>query len=122
MRDHLPDGLRLAGTTTVALALPGVAIEDCNAYSVFAIGSAAAEPLGGNALQVVVAVDATAEATTPSESAGPTATPQATDAVMPGNGSSTDGLGLVAALLVAGAASLALGIGMASQRRREPNA
>ncbi|HET9456051.1 MAG TPA: DUF4397 domain-containing protein [Candidatus Limnocylindrales bacterium] len=114
--------VRLAGTTTVALALPGVAIEDCNAYSVFAIGSAAAEPLGGNALQVVVAVDATAEATAPSESAGPAATPPATDAVMPGNGSSTDGLGLVAALLVAGAASLGLGIGMASQRRREPNA
>jgi len=116
--------VRLAGTTTVALALPGVAIEDCNSYSVFAVGSAAAEPLGGNALQVVVAVDATAEATAPAptESAGPAATPPATDTVMPGGGSSTDGLGLVAALLVAGAASVALGIGMASQRRREPNA
>ena len=30
--------VRLAGTTTVALDLPGVAVEDCNAYSVFAIG------------------------------------------------------------------------------------
>ena len=46
--------VRLAGTTTVALALPGVAVEDCNAYSVFAVGSAAAPPLGDNALQVVV--------------------------------------------------------------------
>ena len=47
--------VRLAGTTTVALALPDVAVEDCNSYSVFAIGSAASTPVGGNALQVVVA-------------------------------------------------------------------
>jgi hypothetical protein len=113
--------VRLAGTTTVALALPGVAIEDCNSYSVFAVGSAAAEPLGGNALQVVVAVDATAEATAPAPT-GPAATPPATDTALPGSGSSTDGLGLVAGLCVAGAASLALAVGMASQRRREPKA
>jgi hypothetical protein len=113
--------VRLAGTTTVALALPGVAIEDCNSYSVFAVGSAAAEPLGGNALQVVVAVDATAEATAPAPT-GPAATPPATDTALPGSGSSTDGLGLVAGLFVAGAASLALAVGMASQRRREPKA
>ncbi len=54
--------VRLAGTTTVALALPGVAIEDCNAYSVFAIGSAAGTPVGGKALQVVAALDGAAEA------------------------------------------------------------
>ena len=52
--------LRLAGTTTVALDLPGVTIEDCKSYSVFAIGSAADPAVGGNALQVAVAVDATA--------------------------------------------------------------
>ncbi len=54
--------VRLAGTTTVALDLPGVAIENGKAYSVFAIGSAASPAVGGNALKVVVAVDATAAA------------------------------------------------------------
>ena len=49
--------VRLAGTTTVALALPDVAIENCTSYSVFAIGSAAGSPVGGNALQVVAAAD-----------------------------------------------------------------
>jgi hypothetical protein len=56
--------IRLAGTTTVALPLPGVAVEACNAYTVFAIGSAASPAVGGNALQVVVAVDATASEST----------------------------------------------------------
>lgn len=56
--------VRLAGTTTVALPLPGVAIKDCDAYSVFAIGSAASPAVGGNGLQVVVAVDATASTST----------------------------------------------------------
>ncbi len=64
--------VRLAGTTTVALALPGVAVEACKSYSVFAIGSAATPAVGGNALQVAVAVDATA-------TAAPAATPPATD-------------------------------------------
>jgi hypothetical protein len=61
---ELPGGtydleVRLAGETTVALPLPDVTIEDCSAYSVFAVGSAASPALGGNALQAVVAVDAT---------------------------------------------------------------
>lgn len=51
--------VRLAGTSTVALPLPGVTIEDCKSYTVFAIGSAADPAVGGNALQVAVAVDAT---------------------------------------------------------------
>ena len=51
--------VRLAGTTTVALPLPGVAVEACNSYSVFAVGSAADPAVGGNALQVVLAVNAT---------------------------------------------------------------
>lgn len=55
--------VRLAGTSTVALALPGVTVADCTSYSVFAIGSAATPAVGGNALQAVVAVDATATAT-----------------------------------------------------------
>jgi hypothetical protein len=60
--------VRLAGTSTVALALPGVTIADCKSYSVFAVGSAATPAVGGNALQVVVAVDATA---TPSTATAP---------------------------------------------------
>jgi hypothetical protein len=57
--------VRVAGETTVALDLPGVAVEDCNAYSVFAIGSAASPAVGDNALQVVVAVDQTVRPSTP---------------------------------------------------------
>jgi hypothetical protein len=49
--------VRPAGEATVALDLPGVTIEDCMSYSVFAIGSAASPAVGGNALQVAVAVD-----------------------------------------------------------------
>ena len=56
--------VRLAGTSTVALELPDVAVEDCTSYSVFAVGSAATPALGGNALQVVVAVDGTARPAT----------------------------------------------------------
>ena len=77
--------VRLAGTTTVALPLPGVAVEDCNAYSVFAIGSAASPAVGDNALQVVVAVDATA-----SEEAG--RAPPPTDTVTPDVPSGSSGI------------------------------
>jgi len=68
--------VRLAGTTTVALAVPDVALKACKAYSVFAIGSAATPALGGNALQAVLAVDATA-------TAAPGVTPPPTDTVAP---------------------------------------
>lgn len=108
--------VRLAGTTTVALALPGVAVEDCNSYSVFAVGSAASTPVGGNALQVVVAVDGTAE------TAGAGATPPATDSDLPSTGSSNDGLGGFAALFVATAAGIAFVVSLVSQRRRAPKA
>jgi hypothetical protein len=57
--------VRLAGETTVALSLPDVTVEDCRAYSVFAVGSAASPPVGENALQAVVAGDATAQASLP---------------------------------------------------------
>ncbi len=98
--------VRLAGTTTVALALPGVAVEDCVAYSVFAIGSAATPPVGEQALQAVVAVDAEAEpATQPN---APAATPPATD-TLPAETPTSDGgagwiaiaLGLLSAVVVA---------------------
>jgi hypothetical protein len=52
--------VRLAGTTTVALQLDPLAVEDGRSYSVFAIGSAGDPPVGDNGLTVVVAVDAVA--------------------------------------------------------------
>jgi hypothetical protein len=51
--------VRLAGTTDVALQLDPVDLEAGMAYSIFAIGSAAAEPLGGNALQILIGIDPT---------------------------------------------------------------
>jgi hypothetical protein len=57
--------VRVAGETTVALDLPGVVVEDCLSYSVFAIGSAASPAVSDNALQVVVAVDGTAASDMP---------------------------------------------------------
>ena len=66
--------VRPAGETTVALDLPGVAVEDCMAYSVFAIGSAADPAVGDNGLQVVVAVDASADPDMPETDTLPAAT------------------------------------------------
>lgn len=98
--------VRLAGTTTVALPLPGVAVEACNSYSVFAVGSAANPAVGGNALQVVVAVDATAEA---EEEVGAGPTPPATDTVLSAapTTSGDASLGAALLLLVAGAVAFA---------------
>ena len=92
--------VRLAGTTTVALPLPGVAVEACNSYSVFAVGSAATPAVGGKALQVVVAVDATAKAEAP----GAAPTPPATDSVFsaaPTTGGDTAGAALLLVVAVA---------------------
>ena len=75
--------VRLAGTTTVALALPGVTIADCNSYSVFAVGSAASPAVGDNALQVVVAVDGTASAATPPSTATIDTTASSTTSALP---------------------------------------
>ena len=66
--------VRPAGETSVALDLPGVAVEDCMAYSVFAIGSAADPAVGGNGLQVVVGLDASADADMPETDTLPAAT------------------------------------------------
>ena len=85
--------VRLAGTTTVALALPDVAVENCNSYSVFAIGSAATPAVGENALQVVVAVDATA-------TAAPAGSPPVTDTTVPAASPATEGTPIGAALAV----------------------
>ncbi len=110
---NLPGGsydleVRLAGTTTVALPLPGVAIADCNSYSVFAVGSAASPAVGGKALQVVVAVDGTASAPTL----------PATDTVIAGTTSTTSGFGPGAALLVAVAAAVAFAASVTVLARR----
>ena len=94
--------VRLAGTTTVALDVPDVAVEACNAYSVFAIGSAATPPVGGNALQVAVAVDATT-------SDSPGTTPPPTDTEIPAASATSAGFGPAATLLlVAGLLTVAL--------------
>jgi hypothetical protein len=102
--------IRLAGTTTVALPLPGVMIADCNSYSVFAVGSAASPAVGGKALQVVVAVDGTASAATPNL--------PATDTVIAGTTSTTSGFGPGAALLVAAAAAIAFASSLTFLARR----
>ena len=102
--------VRLAGTTTVALALPDVAVEACNAYSVFAIGSAATPPVGDNALQVVVAVDATA-------SAGPGTTPPPTDTITSDGPATNGGFGPVAALLLVAIATFAIVVRRPATRR-----
>jgi hypothetical protein len=51
--------VRLAGTTDVALQLDPVDLEAGMAYSIFAIGSAAADPMDDNALQVLIGIDPT---------------------------------------------------------------
>jgi hypothetical protein len=104
--------VRLAGTTTVALALPGVTIAECNAYSVFAIGSAATPAVGGNALQAVVAVDATA-----APAAATTLPPTSTE--LPTSDQATTGIGLggVALVMVGVAAFVTI---LASRARRGP--
>jgi hypothetical protein len=99
--------VRLAGTTTVALPLPGVAIADCTSYSVFAVGSAASPAVGGKALQVVVAVDGTASA--------PTLPP--TDTPVLATSSSAGNLGLEAGI-VAAAVVIAFVVGLSFTTRR----
>ncbi len=94
--------VRLAGETTVALALPNVKVENGRAYSVFAVGSAASPAVGGNALQAVVAVDATA-------SAAAAATVPPTDTGTATSDPSPQGLGVVLlTLLAAGGIAFAL--------------
>ncbi len=79
--------VRLAGTTTVALALPKLDLAAGTSYSVFVIGSAASPAVGGHGLQAVVAVDATAAApvatATPSASLPPTSSASTTPGASP---------------------------------------
>ncbi len=98
--------VRAAGTSTVALQLDPITLDAGKAYSVFAIGSGAATPVGGNAVRVLAAVDATAAAP-----AGPAATTPPTDTTAPvsadASGSGTASV-LVAVLAIATVAGLAL--------------
>jgi hypothetical protein len=87
--------IRPTGTTDVALDLDPLALQAGRAYSVFAIGSAAAEPLGDNALQVLVAVDAVAA--------------PATDVATANEATEMPGPAALAAILVA-AAAVAFGL------------
>jgi hypothetical protein len=112
---ELPGGtydleVRVAGETTVALPLSDVTIADGRAYSVFAVGSAASPALGGNALQAVVAVDATV-------SAAGTAPP--TDTVSDGSSSTAQSMtpAMFALLLIGSTAFL---VAVAFGRRRSP--
>ena len=105
--------VRLAGETTVALPLPDVTIEDCRAYSVFAVGSAATPAVGDNALRAVVAVDATATA-----SAAGTLPPS--DTIPTERGSSSAGIGPGTIVLIAIAlASFAIASIASSRRLRQ---
>jgi hypothetical protein len=94
--------VRVAGETTVALELADVTVEECTAYSVFAIGSAASPSVGDNALQVVVAVDQTVRPSTPETDTLP--------------GSSSDGRAVP--VLLGGAAVLAFVAALAVLGRR----
>jgi len=58
--------VRLAGTTTVALAVPGLALADQTVYTVFAMGLA-----GDGSLTAVPSVDAKAPATLPATGGSP---------------------------------------------------
>ena len=68
--------IRAAGTSTVALQLDPITLDAGKAYTVFAIGSGASTPLGGNAVRVLAAVDAVA-------AAGPAVTIPPTDTIEP---------------------------------------
>jgi hypothetical protein len=74
--------VRAAGTSTVALQLDPLTLDAGKAYSVFAIGSGASSPVGGNPVRVLAAVDATASAA-PTVSAPPTDTVQPTSSDAP---------------------------------------
>lgn len=80
--------VRVAGTMTVALDLDPITLGAGRAYSVFAIGSAAQPAAGGNALQVVAALD---------------------DQLLPSTDTTTDGVALAANPLAL-AAAIAAGL------------
>jgi hypothetical protein len=105
--------VRLAGTTTVALALGDVAVKDCNSYSVFVIGSAAS-PAVGKGLTAVVAVDETTTAAVGTPAPDQTLPPTDTEPVTGGSGTPT----LPIVLIGAGLATIALALVIGFARMR----
>ena len=103
--------VRLAGETTVALALDNATVQNGRAYSVFAIGSAASPAVGGNALQAVVAVDATAPAAT--------ATVPPTDTLTSTSGTASPPFAIWAVALLVAAASAAIASTLISRRAKQ---
>jgi hypothetical protein len=99
--------VRAAGTSTVALQLDPITLDAGKAYTVFAIGSGAATPVGGNAVRVLAAVDATA--------AAPSVTIPPTDTI---ETASTDGSTPVPALLTILAIAAVGGLALLSARAR----
>lgn len=94
--------VRIAGSGDVALQLDPVQLEGGMAYSVFAIGSAADPAVGGNGLQVVVGVDASADPDMP-----------ATDTLPAGSGSNG-----IPPLVLIGTVLLAVGVSLRVLRTR----
>jgi hypothetical protein len=87
--------VRAAGTETVALALPGLAVEEGNVYSAFAVGLLEGEP----ALSAKLTVDASFEPTpepTPAATPSPAVVPVTGGAGVPPAASSNWGVWLVA--------------------------
>jgi hypothetical protein len=105
--------VRLAGTQTVALQLDPVTVEAGKAYTVFAVGSAANPPAGGNQLQVIVAVDAIA-AVAPAGTLPPTSTADTIDARAD---ATTSMPGLIIAVVMAVALVTGLTLRRAAARR-----
>ena len=103
--------VRLAGESTVALALDNAKVQNGRAYSVFAIGSAASPAVGGNALQAVVAVDATAPAAT--------ATVPPTDTLTSTSGTASPPFAIWAVALLVAAASAAIASTLISRRAKQ---
>ncbi len=102
---NLPAGsydlsVRVAGQTAVALQLPTLAVRNGQSYSVFVIGSAAAQPVGGHGLTAVVATDAMVKPAMP-----------ATDTV----DATTSGVPSLLVLAVVAIAAIATGL-LASRR------
>jgi hypothetical protein len=111
--------VRVAGTSTVALDLPGTQLEAGKVYTAFAVGLAAGQP----ALTVNLATDSTAQqaTATPAPTAAPTAAPTVTPAAPPSSGGpiGDDGVSMaVWALIALGAASMVAGAGALAVARR----
>jgi hypothetical protein len=103
--------VRATGTSTVALQLDPITLDAGKAYTVFAIGSGAATPVGGNAVRVLAAVDATAAAT-------PAATLPPTDTLAPAPAGGSAALPALVAILAVAALGSAVVVPALVRARR----